>query len=113
MEIIHNLGALSIKKGVDEDIGFLLANKKGGYCSFFNSPASRYHGLFYFDEKNMEMYRLIESIEITGYNGVSILKNNFHAVERVKNDLVESFLMPKNFNSLIYELSSENDIGLF
>ena len=113
MEIIHNLGALSIKKSVDEDVGFLLSNKKGGYCSFFNSPSSRYSGMFYFDEKEMEMYKFVESIEITGYNDVSILKNNFHFVERIKNDVVESFFMPKNFNSLIYELSSENEVDLF
>ena len=113
MEIIHNLGILSIKKRVDENIGFLLANKKGGYCSFFNAASSRYYGLFYFDEKTMDMYKFIENIEITGYNDVSTLKNNFHFVERIKNDIVESFLMPKNSNSLIYELSNENEIDLF
>lgn len=111
MEVIHNLGILSIKKSVNENTGFLLANKKGGYCSFFNSPSSRYQGLFYFDEEMMRMYKLIENIEMNNSNVLS-LKNGFYFAERRKHEVVESFLMPRNFNSLIYELSSEEEINL-
>ena len=112
MEVIHSLGSLSINKSVNENVGFLLTNKKGSYCSFFNAPASRYHGLFYFDEKSMDIHKFVESIEMTGNNDVSNLKNGFYFAERRKGDVVESFRMPKNFNSLIYELSRENDINL-
>ena len=111
MEVIHNLGILSIKKNVNENAGFLLANKKGSYCSFFNSPSSRYQGLFYFDEETMSMYKLIENIEL-GNSDVSSLKNGFYFAERRKNEAVEYFLMPKSFNSMIYELSSEGEINL-
>ena len=55
MEIIHNLGILSVKKNAEGNAGFMLGNKRGGYCSFFNVPSSRYQGLFYFDEKAMSM----------------------------------------------------------
>src|SRR3989338_7569886 len=81
MQVTHSLGILSINKNVNENAGFLLTNKKGGYCSFFNIPSSRYQGLFYFDE-------------------------------RKKENVIEAFLMPKGFNSLIYELDSENEVDL-
>lgn len=112
MEVIHNLGILSIKKDVNENAGFLLANKKGSYCAFFGAPSSRYHGLFYFDEKTMDMYRTIENIEIAVSGKISSLKNGFYFIERKKNDIAESFLMPKNFNSLIYELRGSSEIDL-
>ena len=112
MEIIHNLGILSVKKNVSDDAGFLLANKKGSYLSLFNAPSSRYQGLFYFDEKTADMYKFIENIEVIGSNEISRLKNGFYFVERLKGSAIESFLMPKNFNSLVYELSSKSEIDL-
>ncbi len=112
MEIIHNLGILSIKKNTEENVGFLLTNRRGSYCSFFNLPSSRYQGLFYFDEKAMSMYKFIEDIEIVGNNNIFNLKNGFYFIERRKDNVVETLLMPKNFNSLIYELSDNNEIDL-
>ena len=68
MEVIHNLGISSIRKNVNENAGFLLSNKKGSYCCFFNEQNSRYYGLFYFDDKTMTMYKLIENIEFVNKN---------------------------------------------
>jgi len=113
MEVIHNIGRLSIKRGVNENVGFLLTNKNGSYCSFFSAISSKYHGFFCFDAQAAEMYKLIESIEIVGQRDVSLLKNGFYFAERKKGSAVESFLMPKNFDSLVYELSSEEEIDLF
>ena len=112
MEIIHNLGSLKIKKGTDENIGFLLTNKRGSYCNFFNEPSSRYNGLFFFDEESMSMYKFIDDIEINGNPEILGLKNNFFYVERKRNVIAESFLMPKDLSSLIYELNYENVIDL-
>ena len=112
MEITHNLGTLNSKKDTDENVGFLLTNKKGSYCSFFNMPSSRYNGLFYFDEEAMNMYKFIENIEIIEDNKIIGLRNNLYFVQRRKGEIVESFLMPKNSASLIYELSSGNEIDL-
>ncbi|MBI3035252.1 hypothetical protein HYY71_02930 [Candidatus Woesearchaeota archaeon] len=113
MEAAHSLGILSIKKNVNENTGFFLANKKGGYCSFFSRVSSRYHGFFYFDERIMRMYRFIENIEVPGNSDVSSLKNGFYFAERKKTNAVESFMMPKGFNSLIYELTGANQIDVF
>src|SRR3989338_3963316 len=112
MKIIHHLGALSISKNTSENAGFLLTNKKGSYCSFFSQPSSRYYGFFYFDAKSMNMHKFIENIEIVGHENADFVKNGFYFAERKKNDLSESFLMPKGFNSLVYELDSMNDIDL-
>lgn len=111
MEIVHNLGILSVKKDTEENAGFLLANKKGGYCSFFSNPTSRYQGLFCFEDATMSMYKFIENIELKD-NTIASLKNGFYFAERKKHEATESFLMPKNFNSLIYELSDEAEIDV-
>lgn len=112
MEITHNLGILSIKKNTNENAGFLLTNKKGSYCSFYNASSSRYQGLFYFDEKTMNMYKFIENIEIAGSNDAASLKNGFYFAQRRKGSVIEAFLMPAGLNSLIYELSDKHEIDL-
>ncbi|MBI2659479.1 hypothetical protein HYX05_05270 [Candidatus Woesearchaeota archaeon] len=113
MEVVHSLGALSLNRNIDENAGFLLTNKKGSYCSFYNAPSSRYQGLFYFDQKTMNMYKLIENIEIAGNSRVSRLKNGFYFIERKKDEIIELFTMPKGLNSLIYEVSNQSEISLF
>ncbi len=112
MRVIHNLGILSTSKDVNENVGFLLTNKKGGYCSFFNIQNSRFYGLFYFDENELKMYKFIEDIVIIGHNKITSLKNGFYFFERIKDEIVESFLMPTKFNTLVYKLSSQNEIDL-
>src|SRR3989344_9359880 len=112
MQVIHHLGILSVNKSINENCGFLLTNKKGSYCSFFCRPGSRYYGFFYFDDKNMEMYKFVENIEIAGHEKIDYVKNGFYFAERKKGDVIETFAMPKGFNSLIYELSSENEIEI-
>ena len=110
MEVAHKLGILSASRSVNENAGFLLTNKKGGYCSFYSKPSSRYHGLFYFDDKAMSMYKFLDNIEVVGYGNSFNLMNGFYFVERKKDSLIESFFMPSHLNSLIYELSGKNEI---
>lgn len=112
MQVIHHLGILSANKNTNENAGFLLTNKKGSYCSFFNKPASRYCGFFYFDNKLMKMYRFIENIEVVGNDETDFVRNGFYFAERKNGDAIEYFIMPKGFNSLIYEISPENEINI-
>ncbi len=58
------------------------------------------------------MYKFIENVEIVGHENADFIKNGFYFAERKKNEFSESFLMPKGFNSLVYELDSMNDIDL-
>ena len=112
MQVIHHLGILSVNGNINENCGFLLTNKKGSYCSFFNKPASRYYGFFYFDNKSMKMYKFVENIEIAGHEDIDHVKNGFYFAERKKGNVIETFTMPRGFNSLIYEISSENEIDI-
>lgn len=112
MQIIHNLGILTVKKDTDENAGFLLTNKEGSYCSFFNKTSSRYQGLFYFDDSSMKMYKFIESIDIKDSGNITCLKNGFYFIERVRGSISELFFMPKGFNSLVYELDTNREIDL-
>src|SRR3989344_5947776 len=112
MKVIHSLGILNASRDTNENAGFLLTNSKGGYCSFFSEPSSRYYGFFYFSSKNMKMCKFIENIEITGAGKTDFLKNNFYFAEREKDEIIESFFMPKGFDSLAYELNSEHEIDL-
>ena len=112
MRIVHHLGSTSAEKESDENVGFLLSNNKGGYCSFFSSPSSRFQGLFYFDPGEGRMYKFIENIELKGGNRANALRNSVYCIEREKGDVSESFFMPKHFDSLVYELSAENEFDL-
>jgi len=112
MKLIHNLGILNASRDTNENAGFLLTNSKGGYCSFFSEPSSRYYGFFYFNSKNMKMYKFIESIEIDGKKNMDFLKNNFYFAERKRDEIIESFFVPKGFDSLVYELNTEHEIDL-
>ena len=113
MKVIHNLGILNAGRDTNENAGFLLTNSKGGYCSFFPEPSSRYCGFFYFNSKNMKMYKFIENIEIAWGKNTDFLKNNFYFAERKKDEIIESFFMLKGFDSLAYELNSEHEIDIF
>ncbi|MBI1935404.1 hypothetical protein HYS31_03105 [Candidatus Woesearchaeota archaeon] len=112
MQLIHNLGILSVKKEEDGNAGFLLTNKKGSYCSFPGTQNSRYNGLFLFDEAAMRMFKFIESIEVIGNETLTAFRNGFYFTERANNKVVESFFMPSGFNSLIYELSKDNEFNV-
>ena len=112
MKLIHHLGILSINKNISNNIGFLLANKKGSYCSLFSEPASRYYGFFYFDNKSMKMYKFLDNIEVAGRDNIDYVKNGFYFAERKKGDVIETFTIPKGLNSFIYETSSENEIDI-
>ncbi|MBI2649831.1 hypothetical protein HYX04_00790 [Candidatus Woesearchaeota archaeon] len=112
MKAIHSLGILSLNRAIGGNAGFLLTNKKGSYCSLYNAPSSRYQGLFYFDEKTMDMHKFIESIEVADSNNISSLKNGFYFAERAKGDVIESFFMPNGLSSLVYELSGRHEIDL-
>lgn len=111
MEASHSLGKLRIGNETSENIGFLLTNKKGGYCSFYSTPSSRYQGLFYFDPESMKMFKFIENIEVRENQKIIGMRNGFYFFER--NGMAsESFIMPSDFNSLVYELEEQLEINV-
>ncbi|MBI3027880.1 hypothetical protein HYY70_07260 [Candidatus Woesearchaeota archaeon] len=112
MKVTHLIKNLSIRKTINGNLGFLITNKKGSYCSFFNNSFSRYQGLFFFDSKSMSMYKFIDDIYIVDDAIATSLTNGCYYIQREKGNVEESFAMPAGFNSLIYELSKEREIDL-
>lgn len=106
MLITHCLDNNSVQKNVDNDTSFLLTNRKGG---FFNlSISSKYRGLF-FPFKD-EVIKTLDDIRISGK--INAVTNNFWNIERNTHSNKESFFMPFNTESLVYELDKEEEIGL-
>ncbi len=112
MEVTHDLGFLRASRSINENIGFMLTSKNGSYCSFFNKSASRYHGLFYFDAVAMRMYKFIDEIRIPSAGEATSIKNKLYCIERGRGHTTETFTMPRNFTSLMYELNASNKIDL-
>ncbi len=116
MKVIHQIGSVRISKDVKENIGFALTNRQGSYCAFYTSQSSRYHGLFFFDKSSSRMFKFIE--EIRPASGLSkpesfgILRNFLYFAERGKSSTTERFFMPRNENSLVYELSRNMQVDI-
>ena len=114
------------------NIGFLLANKKGDYASFFDenhspvvenslttgqSPVessalllghSRYQGWFFRRDNNM--FKMVENIELAEKEKSQEIRNEFWRMIRktqTKTGIIEeSFFLPQNHRALVYELSN-------
>ena len=88
------------------DISFILTNKKGGYLYLAEEPLSRYNGFFCYEKGRM--IRSIESIQLMNSQVVECYTNKLHTVERKRGNIIESFFVPENFNSFVYEISKMN-----
>ena len=86
---------------------FLLTNKTGGY--FLSGINSRYRGFFFRD--NERMFKIIDEIKSNG--PIKKLTNNFYNVEAKRSTFNETYFMPHNYNSLVYELDKERKIEVF
>ncbi len=103
MKIIHKVGKFELKK--ESEGNLLLSNSKKGFLNL-GCANSKYQGLFFFDE---EVYKILEEIKIDGE--VKEITNEIFKVKRNKS-ATESYFLPKNFNSLVYELSSIKEAEL-
>ncbi len=101
VNVSHCLNNFEIKNKADDEIRFILTNKKGGYFCVSNKGKSRYDGMFFFKD---DMYKIIERIIPINTGKIKEIKNNFYEVER-KSDVVENFFMPHGYDSLVYETS--------
>lgn len=108
MLVVHNFKGNEIKKRVNENIGFLIGNKNGSYFSLSNDLASRYEGAFFYEKS--KLCRTIANINSKGK--VTKVINKFSCIERYKGNKKETFFMPSNYNSLVYEGSNEIELWL-
>ena len=106
-KIVHSLNNHEIERKSNKDMGFLIANKKGGYFCLSDVDKSRYDGLFFFDEK---MYKVIESLHIIDFTKGSMIVNKFYEIEKDCSGVTETFFMPHHYDSLVYEISKISTI---
>ncbi|MDD5433245.1 MAG: amylo-alpha-1,6-glucosidase [Candidatus Pacebacteria bacterium] len=99
----------------NDNIGFLTANKRGDYVSFFKENLSRYQGWFVRNDNNL--FKIIESISLTDQEKVLEVKNEFwrfvRKIKTKKGAVEESFFLPKNNRGLVYETSQAASFDLF
>jgi len=104
------------KNEVGSNIGFLTANRKGDFASFFNQNQSRYQGWFF---RNFgKVYRAIEDISlIMGEGKIIELRNEFWRSVRVSKIngkvIEESFFLPEKNRGLVYETTGNPRFNLF
>lgn len=111
MKINHIFNELSAEKEAEEDAGFMLTDKSGSYAFLRENPSSRYEGLFLFDSGIM--YKTIENINVKNRGALRKIKNKLYCVERNFSNAAETFFMPRNSSSMIYELDKAREIEIF
>ncbi|MDD5739105.1 MAG: amylo-alpha-1,6-glucosidase [Candidatus Pacebacteria bacterium] len=120
MKIAHKLSKNLFEKEFYQNetafnVGFLTANRKGDFASFFNQNSSRYQGLFF---RNFgKIYKIIENISLVEEGKIVELKNEFWRHIRTsktsKGIAKESFFLPEKNRGLVYELSNSQKFNLF
>ena len=110
MRVIHSVNSESIVKNTTKECSIMLTNKIGGYLLLSDFPKSRYEGFFI--NMGNKMYKIIENIRISEPSELKSLKNNFYYFERKRQGINETFFMPYNFNSLVYELNKSSMIDV-
>lgn len=112
LQIAHDFSDESISSSTNENASFMLTNGNGSYCNLACIPSSRYQGIFFFDSNEKRMFKFIENLEVKGNNYINSIRNLFYSVERKKGTLLEKFFMPKEHNSVIYELDAERQVDI-
>ncbi|HLC64600.1 MAG TPA: amylo-alpha-1,6-glucosidase, partial [Candidatus Nanoarchaeia archaeon] len=102
MKVAHCSAGKKISTQTQDDKKILLTNNLGNYL-LLGKPESRYDGFFVFNE--MQMFRILESVEAEGK--VTEVTNNIWNVQRKRGEITETFFLPDNTNSLLYETDRE------
>ncbi|MEA3452942.1 MAG: amylo-alpha-1,6-glucosidase [Patescibacteria group bacterium] len=115
MKIIHSWTGSEIKKEIDNNLSFLLTNHFGNYFSLASQSNSRYNGWFLVPPNlvGKKIFKTIENINPFNSPEISEIHNNFWNIERIRDEIKESFFLPFYLNSLVYETNRSVDIELF
>ena len=98
-------------KALPEETVFSVTNNSGNFLMFSQKPLSRYFGWFIADN-NWEVFKVIENILPANTINTSIIKNEYGSVVRETTNLKEHFIIPNQYNSLIYRLDKESEVEL-
>ena len=120
MQITHKLTRSFLKQEIlkteaTSNVGFLTANRRGDFASFFNANTSRYHGWFFKNTDNL--FKIVESISLVEKEESLDFRNEFWRhirTQKIKNTIIEeSFFLPENHCALVYELAPRAEFDLF
>jgi len=111
VKITHSIGNLKLSKNTKEDVSFIITNNQGSYTFLGDNPLSKYQGFYVFE--NTRMFKFIDNIKLIPDGKILEIVNKFNIIKRKRQNIVETFFMPKGYNTLIYELSKNYTINLF
>ncbi|MCK4891158.1 MAG: hypothetical protein KAS78_00680, partial [Candidatus Pacebacteria bacterium] len=105
MQITHQyINTKIIKKAVD-GTGLILGNNLGNYFYMTDEKETRYQGFFYTNGENykyeLEVYKIIDQINVLGKGKLDEIKNNFFGVEKIyRSGITEKYFLPDGYNSV-------------
>jgi len=117
MLVRHIAHGLNVEKELPEntDAGTLLTNKAGSYAWInscdYGQPLTNYQGVFFFTQAE-RMFRIIECINPVGSGKILEVNNHFSHVERIRENLKESFVMPTHFSAMAYKADKRTTLEI-
>ncbi len=105
MQITHQYKNTKIIKKAVNGTGLVLGNDLGNYFYMTDEKESRYQGFFYASGKNykyeLEIYKIIDQINILDKGKLDEIKNNFFEVEKTyESGIIEKYFLPNGYNSI-------------
>jgi hypothetical protein len=117
MLVTHQYKNTKIQKEIDRDASLILGNNLGNYLYLAGQNKTKYQGFFYADcvdrkmenEKNaLEIYKVIDEINILGEGDVVGIKNKFFKAEKERESkLIEEYFLPDDCNSLCFRTNKK------
>jgi len=112
MKIVSKYTNIKIVKEAEVGTGLILGNNFGNYFYLTDSEETRYQGFFYANGRNykdeLEVFKIIDGINIVNRGEVDEIQNNFFEVERkYKNGISEKYFLPDGFNSLCLQINKK------
>ncbi|MCK4525092.1 MAG: hypothetical protein KAU07_01505, partial [Candidatus Andersenbacteria bacterium] len=112
MQITHQYKNTKIIKKAVDGTGLILGNDLGNYFYMTGEKESRYQGFFYASGKNykyeLEIYKVIDQINILNKGKLDEIKNNFFEVEKTyESGIVEKYFLPNRYNSICLETNKK------
>jgi len=105
MKVCHRLSGKEVSRDIDENLSFLLTNKKGGFTFFgAQSNDSRFQGVYFSDK--FTVFKVIDDIRLAGTE-VTGITNRFHSVDRHSGQATERFFTNSS-DALVYNVSDFN-----
>ncbi len=113
MKAVHVLGNRAIEKDStnEGELSFVLSNSSGGFAHFSASQSSKYQG--FFAKIGGNLFKIIESLKASSEEKVSAVENTGYSAIFYRGSFYESFFMPQQKNSLVYQSSIELPVELF